>query len=532
MRIKIMYIKKFILDISISLVSLNIAMFPTFSLDTLSTDCSQTQSIERPLNPYERPDDLQKTINATYTSLLSFPPQWNYNGSSSYGIMSIDCADMLKSLIKVSSNQKQFYVLDIGAGNFSWGNRTVDFINEQSDLPEDIIVHVISVTGENYGGQSVEKIGKCKRYNIDAFKIEDLYKGLTQLMGQFDLNLLNNFDFIVSSYTFIHLHDPVGTFVQAYNFLRPEGGIILFHGFPVYYGPKEHYILDYPMIEFLLSTKVPFLVGHADGRDILPFLMKRPNRKPLSLSLEYAGTHFVQVANTSRKPVAYFNQLEKIEVPPLNLPTWLTGAIHGDRHLFEWVWANSPQWQIKRVVWQPLLGSEEEGKLNQIEKLPAPLFHAVNTNDQNKLINLFAEGADVNQRNAMGIPLIFTTYNKSMQIFLLNQKGFDPNTININGSYVIHHLEGKALHHLIHMKPKLDAQDRFGDTALHKAIRDAKYSKRRLEDIGLLLNNGANSTIRNLKGETPFDLIEARIEATAQIISEFTRFQERKENNN
>lgn len=527
-----MYIKKFILGIPILATSLIMEMGPTFAIDTLTSDCSQIQSMQRSLNPYERPNDLQRDINSTHTSLLSFRPQWNYNGSSSYTIMSIDCAYMLKSLIKISSNQKQFYVLDIGAGNFSWGNRTVDLINEQPDLPEDIIVHVISVTGENYGGQSVEKIGKCIRYNIDAFKIEDLYKGLTQLMSQFDLNLLNNFDLIISSYTFIHLHDPVGTFVQAYNFLRPERGIILFHGFPVYYGPSEHYFLHYPMIEFLLSTRIPFLVGHADGRDIPPFLMKRPNNKPLSLSLEYAGTHYVQVANTSRKPVAYFNKLEKIEVPSLNLPTWKTGAIHGDRHLFEWIWTHFPQWQTKRVVWQPLLGSEEEGKLNQIEKLPPPLFHAVDTNDQEVLIRLFAEGADVNQRNAMGIPLIFTTYTKNMQIFLLNQTGFDPNAMNINGDYVIHHLEGKALLHLMRMKPKLDAQDRFGDTVLHKAITDAKYRNSRLQDICLLLKNGANSTIRNLKGETPYDLREARIEATAHIINEFTTSQVRKENNN
>lgn len=518
-----MFIKDWILSsYKLFIISL-MGMANVFALDNLSSEHPQSE-IRSSLNAYKRPDNLQSCIDSTFRDLSSKRPQWNYNGSSSYSMVKVDCAQILCALIKHSPVNKEFYVLDIGAGDFSWGNRTVDYINEQSELPSNLMVHVISLTGECYGGPSIETRGKCKKYNIDRFKIENLDQSIRQLKVELNLTIDNDFDLIVSSYTFIHLHDPVGTFIQAYNLLRPGHGIIMCHGFPVYYGPEEHYSLSLPFIEFLFNTSIPCLVDYGGGRDICPLLMKRPNNKYLSVPLEYAGTTTVRVANASSKPIANFRQINGWKFPSINLPTWQKGAIHGDRDLFEWIWSYYPEWQTSRIVWQPLFVSEEEGKINEVIKLPPPIFHAVNSGDEIALKNLLTEEMDVNQRNAMGLPLIFTTYNKKLQILIMRHKGFDFNSVNNIGQYVIHHVEGIALACYLEEKVNVNAQDRQGDTALHKAIRDAKYSQRRLKDISLLLQNGAITTIRNGKGQMAFELEEAKIPAIAEIIKEFEHY--------
>jgi len=511
----IMSIRKSLLSFSTMIMFLSLMSESTFSMeidDSNLSSSTQLKSTYKGLDPSERPSNLKAAIDNTYNYIRSNNAHWNYNGKSFYSIGNIDCEKMIKALIKASPHQKEFYFLDIGAGDCSWGKSTVEYCNKQKDFPEDILIHVLSVTGERYKGYSVEIIGKCKQYLIDAFKIEDLDNSFNQL----GLDLKDKLDLIVSSYTFIHLHDPVGTFIQAYNLLRPGVGMILSHGFPVYYGPAVYYNLNINMALFLSQTKAPYLATNGDTRDICPFLMKRPDNKPLYLPLKYDGTLFAKVANTAEKQIAYYEPLERLNEGPINLPKRSNSSnidVHGDYDLFEWVWTHSPEWQAetKTITYEPLRGTKEEVEKARVIKSPPPLFLATDNSDLEKLRELIARGADVNQKNALGIPLILTSYNEDVQKFLLNQEGFDPNARDNNsGRSVAHFLSGEALALLLEKKPNLNVQDNDGNTPLHVAIQEADWNQMRNQDISLLLKNGIDPSIRNYNEKTPFELKEAQ----------------------
>ena len=151
-----------------------------------------------------------------------------FNGSSDYTILGVDEQVLMKRIIKEApKEQKEFYVLDIGAGNFQWSKSLADYLDKQTDLPEDIKIHIIGVRGESYFGDRIVETNRCKIYNLGAFKVEELFEQFKKE----GLNLQNNVDLAISSWCFRHLNDPVGTFAQTYDLLRPKSGIFLFDGF-------------------------------------------------------------------------------------------------------------------------------------------------------------------------------------------------------------------------------------------------------------------------------------------------------------
>ena len=215
--------------------------------------------------PADRPSSLKGDIQETFRDLSTSRPRWGFNGSTIYEHVQIDPLTLLKGLIKASSNErKEFYVLDIGVGDFSWGNKVVKDINSAQDLPDDITVHVISITAEPYSLPPVAKIGRCIQYNFDKFKAEELTESFAARFKELDLpiDLDQKIDIAVSNFFFFHLHDPVGTFIQAYNLLRPKTGVILTEAFPVLYTEKNENAATFTthLLQFLLDTKQPFLV--------------------------------------------------------------------------------------------------------------------------------------------------------------------------------------------------------------------------------------------------------------------------------
>ena len=72
------------------------------------------------LDPAKRPENLKKEINTTFSKISSNLHSWSWNGSLQYEFIGIDPAKLLKSIIKSApKGQKEFYVLDIGAGDCS-----------------------------------------------------------------------------------------------------------------------------------------------------------------------------------------------------------------------------------------------------------------------------------------------------------------------------------------------------------------------------------------------------------------------------
>ncbi|NGX47084.1 MAG: hypothetical protein K1000chlam3_00453 [Chlamydiae bacterium] len=240
----------------------------------------------------QRPKEIQSTITRVFEKLATdtFSNWGLFNGTDEYLTCGIFEQNLLKKMILRAPDQQDFYVLDIGAGNFQWGDSLLNFFQEEKEIPSDVTVHVISMRGESHRGQVETKYGRHKGYNFGSFKIEELEAELEN-RGLF---LGKCVDLIVSKWCFRHLVDPTGTFAQAYNLLRPKSGLILMDGF-FYLYEKGHSSNDESSYErtfdFLLDARVPFLISNYGRicRSLPQFVLKRADEKPLQLEMEYAG---------------------------------------------------------------------------------------------------------------------------------------------------------------------------------------------------------------------------------------------------
>ena len=174
-----------------------------------------------------RPQSLNNCINEAFERIRRTPmiDSWSFFGEASYWLCDISDTKIVSTLIQEApESQKDFYFLDIGAGNFSWSIGLAEFLNKEN-LREEATYHIIGINGETHFERNsafkegIVKDGNCIRYQFGSFKIEELIEELRKK----DLNLLDSIDLIVSRWTFKHLADPVGTLLQACNLLRPKG---------------------------------------------------------------------------------------------------------------------------------------------------------------------------------------------------------------------------------------------------------------------------------------------------------------------
>lgn len=194
-----------------------------------SINAMDTGDITYKLDTKNRPIYVKESIDLAYNSLKEMNMNhhdWVYFGRDDYKILDFqgDAATIsgfLKSLI--AKGQKEINILDVGAGNFSWGKHLANTINELLLDADNIHVNIISLTGESHKGEEVQQQGKCTVYNFGSFKIEDLNDELEKK----GLYLNNNVDLAVSQLTFIHLVDPLGTLQKVVNLLRPYTGLLI-----------------------------------------------------------------------------------------------------------------------------------------------------------------------------------------------------------------------------------------------------------------------------------------------------------------
>lgn len=119
---------------------------------------------------------------------------------------------------------------------------------------------------------------------------------------------------------------------------------------------------------------------------------------------------------------------------------------------------------------------------------------------------LIANGANVNANGCNGTPLFhaLSDYDTKQEVIvkLLLQHGAKVNVVQSkDGSTPLHHLESKEIAALfIAHGADINAKDDFNSTPLHDAA-----SRGRKDVVQLLLDAGADKTIKNNKGETPLD---------------------------
>jgi hypothetical protein len=125
-------------------------------------------------------------------------------------------------------------------------------------------------------------------------------------------NIQDKIDWIVSRYCFIHLIDPVGTFKEAFDHLRPGQGALTMDGFPIHTKNSATYggELYINLANMLIKTGQPFLMRGM--QDLPAFLIMRKNSDRLVLPLQYKGTVSSVLRDTAKKDIASYTWLEPI----------------------------------------------------------------------------------------------------------------------------------------------------------------------------------------------------------------------------
>lgn len=179
----------------------------------------------------DRPPAVQDEIDRVYEKLSQQGNSWGHNGSCGlYYLLNFDERDVIAQRIKKSDfSKKDLYFIDLGAGNFSWVDSVKDFLCSEfyGDKRQ---FHVIGVTGEGEPFDHKKTFGNIITHKITGFKLENLLESF----AQFDLQLVNSVEFIVTSWTLRHLVDPLGTLDQAYHLLNCGNGFLFGTGFDGY----------------------------------------------------------------------------------------------------------------------------------------------------------------------------------------------------------------------------------------------------------------------------------------------------------
>lgn len=320
-----------------------------------------------------RLDSIENAIDQTFNVLSNkFEDGWVVSDSQLdslfvFQMEGIDQREFFKKIIQeqYKQGQKDFYALDFGASHdFAWGQEVKNYINAQEDLPDDIKVTLIGVHGDWFETKFFKE-GKCIVYQLDTLKLETIKKALHSQ----GLYLENKIDFITSHYTFTHLVDPIGTWMQAYDLLKPQTGIFLYDGFRIY---TEEVIEDYnyqrnlvKMNAFLLyESKIPFLMSTDSSTQYFGhFLVKKTSTNKLDTPFKYVRVKeekdpiggsekiYFRTVYTPKNQASQKEFLEKMTYDKdFNYwsPTYL-----GDKEIFDWLAKNNiiPDY----VKWAPLL---------------------------------------------------------------------------------------------------------------------------------------------------------------------------------
>lgn len=143
-----------------------------------------------------------------------------------------------------------------------------------------------------------------------------------------------------------------------------------------------------------------------------------------------------------------------------------------------------------------------------------PYFVAIRQNEPiTTLEKLERQGQNINFINVLGNNAFMYSvlYGSIEMMYYFLQRGFSINSVNYSGNNglllsLFSDSQDKALF-LIKQGININHQNTNGDTALHIAVQNEKYF---FEVIHSLFENGVNTTIQNLRGQTPIFYIKKR----------------------
>lgn len=360
-------------------------MFKTIALLSLflsvtSLHTCKAGEADYPTTEKARPAYIQTAIDERFTKLAAKEKsKWGYNGRKVYELCAVNEHKLLANLIENNASQKDFYVIDIGAGDYQWVNAVADFINEQvrqKVLPNDIAVHVVGVGAEKCQTVEGKKSGNCFLYKYGQIKIEEIDDELSKkesLRGK-------KFDLIVSSMTLRHLVDSVGTFSRIYYNLLQTNGYFFFSKFfflyenedPEYYLSSQTFTAEEHIISLLTTLEEPFLFDSlsincnlVETGHVLKKLKRNP---PYSLPWPYKGMESLDTYGPLNADSHALIRLKnntadkKISVPEESVKNVDRAVLYGDKRLYdEFDALDLWQYDHKKVSWpyQPMPWAQE-----------------------------------------------------------------------------------------------------------------------------------------------------------------------------
>ncbi len=126
-----------------------------------------------------------------------------------------------------------------------------------------------------------------------------------------------------------------------------------------------------------------------------------------------------------------------------------------------------------------------------------PMHMAITKNNKDIIRLLINAGADVNVMDQMGSSLLHQAIEKkNIEIFKM--------ILSAGMSHLFHHLL-RSTYPLIYAGANVNVVDRYGETPLHLAVE-----KNNTVIIKLLVDAGADESIRNMYGRTPFASCKAK----------------------
>lgn len=397
------------------------------------------QVIPRPISATylswkERTSEINRSISRAFQAIAKDASSgWGlFNGSDTYGIARIKEHKLMRKIIQgAPSGTKDFYALDIGAGDYQWGRWLANYLNTKKDTPKDAKIHIIGIRGETNLNNEVTELGQCILYEFGQFQIETL-------VDEFErrgLQLANKVDVVVSRWCFRHLVDPVGTFTQAYDLVRPKTGHLLFDGFYFLHekeGMRDESIdFNEKMIRLCLETRAPFLTRYFNGtRSLDHYVVSKPDDRPCRLYKQYVGTENpgwgwqIESATVTR-----FKELEGSDVE-VALLLW-EGEYRGDKGLYERLRQNGLL-DDSNLAWGPLQDKDTNKK--------TPPFHiAIATGDEEAIERCLSEGCDINESDEMGFtPLHLAIKHNNYRLFSLLLKKRALTKLFANGCAPLH----------------------------------------------------------------------------------------------
>lgn len=236
------------------------------------------------LNCDDRPHPLQVEIARNFNQIASHTKsQWGlFNGTEDYEIANLDAIKTIQHIVQTSRGE-EFWVVDVGAGNFQWIHHVADKLNAQK-WPRKVTIHLVGVRGEKVANETPVQKGISIIHKLGNIRIEEIGKEFKRRK----LSLTSKVDFITSRWCMRHLADPVGTFLQLLQLLRPQG-LIATDGF--YYSFTKDLkptFWDEKMVSLLVDIGFPFLYLYVKkNTDASHFVIQRPPEQNPIIRMTY-----------------------------------------------------------------------------------------------------------------------------------------------------------------------------------------------------------------------------------------------------